>query len=375
MTKQSAKITASIFLVFSLLCSACSRQSTPYNWDLPPGIKPPSVPEDNPLTVEKIALGKQLFYDTALSANKTQSCSTCHQQKFAFSEPRATSIGSTTELHLRNAPTLTNVAYNSTLTWAHPHLKTIERQLLIPLFGEEPAELNVTGNEKRILDRFRKSQTYKSMFRLAFPNDKNPVNFNNIVKALGSFTRTLVSFNSPFDRYAWYAEDDALSNSELRGMTLFMSEQLECRHCHGGFNFSLSTVHQQDSILAAEFHNIGLYNPDAPITLDEGVYELTEKEKDRGLFRPPTLRNIEYTAPYMHDGSLATLEEVIDFYAAGGREILDGPMAGDGRKHPNKSIFLHGFTLTKDEKSDLLAFLKSLSDKDFLQNPDYAPAP
>lgn len=373
MTALQMNIIKPILIAFQIslmvFAQACSQKGTPYSWTLPPDFKAPTVPEDNPMTEEKVLLGRQLFYDTALSGNNSQSCASCHQQHRAFSENQTTSTGSTGESHRRNAATLTNAAYNSTLTWAHPELKLLERQILIPLFSENPVEMQASGNEHTILQRLESDARYPSLFSQAFPRQKQAINFDNIVKALASFVRSLTSFNSAFDRYAWYGDDKALNESQLRGLDLFMSERLECRHCHGGFNFSLSNVHENTSALAQEFHNTGLYNPEKSTVLDEGIYEFSGAEADRGRFRPPTLRNIEFTAPYMHDGSIDTLEDVIDFYAAGGRVITQGPLAGDGRLHPNKSIFLHGFVLNAQEKTDLIAFLKSLSDEEFIHNP------
>jgi len=357
-----------VLITFLLgLATACGRESvSEYSWNLPADFPPPQVPEDNPMSAEKVALGRALFFDKDLSANKSQSCESCHQQQFAFAENRVVSVGSSGESHRRNAPTLTNVAYNHTFTWAHPELKSLERQILLPLFGEAPIEMNVSGNEELILQRFAGSPEYVQLFKNAFPRQGKPINFDNIVKALASFVRTLISFDSPFDAYAWRGDDSALNDSELRGMALFMSEELECRHCHGGFNFSLSSVHANSGLSLDEFHNTGLYNPAAGVRYDEGVFELTGEDAHRGLFRPPTLRNVAFTAPYMHDGSIATLEGVIDFYAAGGRQINGGKLAGDGRLHVNKSAFMHGFTLNEEEKQDLLGFLHSLSDDDFV---------
>lgn len=348
----------------ALVLSACDT-STPYSWQLPPDFSPPPVPTDNPMTLEKVALGEKLFFDTRLSVNNTQACASCHQREFAFAEARALSIGASGEILSRNALSLTNVAYNASFTWAHPALTELERQILIPLFNEDPVEMGLTGNEEIVLARLRADQEYESLFEAAFPRAIEPITLDNSVKALASFVRSLVSFNSRFDRYAYYGED-VLSEAELRGLELFMSERTECKHCHGGFNFSSSTVHENSPVNLELFHNTGLYADQQAAEFDRGVFDITGEEKDKGLFRPPTLRNIEYTAPYMHDGSIATLEEVLDFYMAGGREIVDGPFQGDGRAHKNKSVFVHGFVLSEDEKADLLAFLLTLSDPEFV---------
>ena len=352
----------------------CSKAPEPkaYQWPLMPGFPKPQVPVDNPMTIEKVALGRKLFYDVNLSANQTQSCASCHLQAFAFGESVATSTGSTGQPHRRNSQALVNIAYNKTLTWAHDGITSIEQQILLPMFGETPIELGITGNEKQVLTRF-KGEEYKAYFARAFPGE--PVSFNNIVKALASFVRSLISLNAPFDDYAYRGNDNAISSAAIRGMNLFFSEKFECHHCHGGFNFTQSTSHQQQIIDRRPFHNTGLYfvEQDAGYpNKDIGLAEVSEQTRDNGRFRAPTLRNIEKSAPYMHDGSIATLEEVLEFYAAGGRNIATGKHAGDGRQNPLKSQFVRGFEMTEEEKRDLLAFLATLTDETFLQNPDHA---
>ena len=360
-------------LCWVLLTSAgCGPQSTPYPWPLPVGFPPPPVPADNPMTLEKVELGRHLFFDTRLSANNTQACGTCHQQRFAFAEPRRVAVGSTGKAHRRNTLALVNVAYNATLTWSHPELTTLERQHLIPMFGEEPIELGITGHERKVLDRLRRDAAYQALFTAAFP-DAPVLTYEHVVKALASFVRSLISADSAFDRYAYGYDDAALSASARRGLNLFFSERLECHHCHGGFNFSQSSSHQGSELLERPFHNTGLYNvADSGDYPDQGLFEFTGRPADRGKFRAPTLRNIAYTAPYMHDGSLATLPAVLDFYGAGGRHIPTGLHAGDGRRHPNKSVFMKGFTLSEQERTDLLAFLNALSDPAFIDNPAWA---
>ena len=200
------------------------------------------------------------------------------------------------------------------------------------------------------------------------------IDFDHIAKAIASFVRSLTSFSSPFDRYAYYADDSALTESQVRGMNLFMSERLECSHCHNGFNFSQFVTHESSAVDDRAFHNTGLYLLEDPqaTEFDFGLQRVTKSDADRYKFKAPTLRNVARTAPYMHDGSIATLEEVIDFYAAGGCEVTDGPFRGDGRRNPTKSPFIKGFELTAQEKADLLSFLDSLTDEAFLSNADLA---
>lgn len=355
--------------IFSLIACDNAKKTTEYKWPIPKGYPKPQVPTNNPMSEAKVKLGRFLFYDKNLSANQTQSCATCHQQDKAFSESLAVSIGSTGQSHRRNSLALVNIAYNKTLTWAHPSLDSIERQILLPLFGEEPIEMGVTGYESEILSRFN-TEDYKAMFSAAFDDDD--INFDKINKALASFVRRLVSFNSPFDRYAYAMQDDALSESQIRGMDLFFSERLECHHCHGGFNFTQSTTHEKQLLDRRPFHNTGLYNLDGkgsyPLA-DIGLSEITLDPNDMGAFRAPTLRNIALTAPYMHDGSIITLEEVIEHYNAGGRADKQFNNQTQVLKNIYKSPFVKKLVLTSKEKSDLIAFLNALTDESFVSDP------
>lgn len=355
--------------IFSLIACDNAKKTTEYKWPIPKGYPKPQVPTNNPMSEAKVKLGRFLFYDKNLSANQTQSCATCHQQDKAFSESLAVSIGSTGQSHRRNSLALVNIAYNKTLTWAHPSLDSIERQILLPLFGEEPIEMGVTGYESEILSRFN-TEDYKAMFSAAFDDDD--INFDKINKALASFVRRLVSFNSPFDRYAYAMQDDALSESQIRGMDLFFSERLECHHCHGGFNFTQSTTHEKQLLDRRPFHNTGLYNLDGkgsyPLA-DIGLSEITLDPNDMGAFRAPTLRNIALTAPYMHDGSISTLEEVIEHYNAGGRADKQFNNQTQVLKNIYKSPFVKKLVLTSKEKSDLIAFLNALTDESFVSDP------
>lgn len=343
-----------------------------YLIELPETFPLPFVPEDNPLTAAKVELGRYLFYDEQLSGNGMQSCASCHLQELAFTDAELTPSGSTGEVLSRNSLGLSNSAYTSKLTWANPNLDLLEQQILIPMFGEFPIELGITGHEDEVLARFADDPFYVEMFEAAFPELDEPVNFDSIVQGLASFIRVMISGDSPYDRFR-NGDEGAISESAKRGGAMFFSEELECHHCHGGFNFSLATRHAGTTFTQNAFQNTGLYNIDDlggyPVG-NRGVYEFTFAEQDMGRFRPPSLRNVAVTAPYMHDGSVATLEDVIDIYAAGGRVIADGQeWAGDGRANPHKSGFISGFELDEQGKADLLAFLESLTDDGFLTNP------
>ncbi len=345
-----------------------------YEWNLPEGFPIPQVPADNPMSAEKVELGRHLFYDTRLSGNQTQSCASCHLQSLAFSDGQVVAVGSTGEVHPRNSMALVNSAYNATQTWANPNLTTLERQIVIPMFGEFPVELGLAGKEDELIARLAVEPLYQTLFAAAYPDESEPITVANITKALASFTRTLISGNSPYDQHL-QGDETALSEEAKRGMDMFFSERFECHHCHTGFNLSLSTVTANTTFPERPFFNTGLYNLDgegAYPSNNTGVHEITGNPEDMGRFRPPSLRNVALTAPYMHDGSIATLEEVLETYEAGGQLLEEGEYAGDGRVNPYKSGFIPGFTLTDRERADLIAFLDSLTDDTFTTDPRFS---
>ena len=356
--------------------SASSPAAQPaYTWNLPAWAPKPLVPADNPMTATKVELGRHLFYEKRLSITGKFSCASCHEQARAFTDRKPVAVGATGEKHSRNAMSLANVAYNSVLTWANPLMTRLETQTLVPLFGEHPVEMGLIGKEDQILTLLRQDQTYQTLFESAFTNEMEPVTINHLVKAIASFERSLISFNSPYDRYRYGSELNAISAAAKRGEALFHSERLECFHCHGGLNLSDSTVHERSTFQESAFHNTGLYNIDGKGAYppdNTGIYAITHEPSDMGRFKAPTLRNIALTAPYMHDGSIATLEEAIAHYQAGGRTIHKGLYAGVGSENPYKSLFLSGFQLTQREKQDLLAFLRSLTDTAFIHNPAFS---
>jgi cytochrome c peroxidase len=342
-----------------------------YDWRLAEHLPRPSVPADNPMSAAKIALGRRLFYDTRLSVNDTTSCASCHLQALAFTDGRPRAVGATGELHPRGSMSLVNVAYVSRLTWANPLLEHLEDQALTPMFGDNPVEMGMGGREERLVELLRSDPSYKVALPDVFPDDADPFSVLNAVRAIAAFVRSIVSFNSPYDHFL-AGDATALTPAAERGMQLFFSERLECFHCHGGFNFTDSTTHENTRVDSVGFHNTGLYNIDANGAYpaeNTGLYDMTGQRRDMGRFRAPTLRNIALTGPYMHDGSIATLEEVIAHYQRGGRLIGDGPYAGDGRLNPFKSEFVRGFELSADERADLLSFLHALTDTSVVQDP------
>ena len=345
-----------------------------WRWELPAHFPVPKVPESNPMSEAKVDLGRHLFYDRRLSGNGTQSCASCHHQDKAFTDGLGTAIGSTGMAHPRGAQGLANVAYHATLTWANPSLVTLEKQMEVPLFGDDPVEMGVNDhNRAEVLARLHAEPVYAAKFAAAFPEAAQPMGWGQVIQAIASFQRTLLSGHSRYDQYLQGKAQ--LTVPETRGMALFFGEKAECFHCHGSFNFNDQIVHAASRVVETPFHNTGLYNIGGTGAFPEpnrGVFELTALVKDMGAFRAPSLRNVEVTAPYMHDGSVATLEAVLDFYADGGRRIASGPYAGDGRLNPHKSELISLIDLNAQDKSDLVAFLKTLTDHDFLQNPRHS---
>lgn len=372
-------LSCALLAASSLACSPAAedeRAQEEWVWELPEGVPEPNVPADNPMTPQKVELGRHLFYDARLSENGTQSCSSCHDQKRAFTDELALALGSTGQVHFRSSMSLTNVAYNSTFGWAGPATPSLELQAPIPMFGEEPIELGLsTLSELELVERFEADPAYIELFARAYPDQKDPITLENLIHALTSFERALISFDSPFDRHMFKNDATALSDSQKRGLSLFFSERLECFHCHGGFNLSDSISHDGLVFEQQAFHNTGLYNIDREggyPQADRGLYELTGKPEDMGRFKAPSLRNIAVTAPYFHDGSAATLDDVLDHYERGGRAIVSGPYAGDGAQNPYKSELVQGFLLSESEREDLKAFFESLTDEGFLTDPRFA---
>lgn len=321
-----------VLLIFCCLSLASAGESD-YNWNLPKGFPKPRVPADNPMSAAKVELGRYLFYDMRLSANGKSSCGTCHKQELAFTDGRGVGVGATGEKHPRGPMSLVNVAYGEYLTWNNPEMKSLEDQALVPMFGEHPVELGLKEGDA-LPKLLRADSRYQGLFEKAFPDTSDPFTVGNTVKAIASFERSIISGRSPYDRYHYQREDDAVSDSAKRGEIIFFSTHVSCFRCHGGFNFSGGE---------GPFHNTGV-------------------SADTGKFKAPTLRNIALTAPYMHDGSMATLEDVVSHYAAGGR-VHD---------NPSKDPLIGGFPLTDENRRDLIEFLRSLSDDALLRDPRFS---
>ncbi|MCB9596711.1 MAG: di-heme enzyme [Sandaracinaceae bacterium] len=362
--------------LLALLCLAgCQPEDGPtYEWNLPAGFPTPPVPDDNPMSVEKVELGRYLFYDPRVSGNQTYSCGSCHRQELSFTDALPVAVGSTGSNTPRGSMSLANAAYHPRYTWANPVVSQLEDQALVPMFGDTPVELG-TPDEPELVARFSSDPMYLDLFSAAYPDDADPITLGNIVRAIACFERALISGDSPYDRYTYQFDDAAMSESARRGLELFNTERLECFHCHGGFNFTDSLRQDRSVMDEVAFHNTALYNIDGRGGYPEpnrGIFEFTGDRRDMGRFRSPSLRNITVTAPYMHDGSIETLDGVLDHYAAGGRTITEGPYVGVGSESPLKNLFIHGFTLTDEERADVMALLSALTDETFLTDPRFS---
>lgn len=326
-------------LLGSILLYSCQKtliSDLDTTMDIPKGFPAISFPEGNEYTKARWELGKRLFYDPILSANHDLSCASCHRAQFAFSDTISLSIGDQGAIGKSNSPTLTNIAYQPYYTRAGG-VPTLEMQIAVPI--QEHDEFN--SNILDIVERLKNDPSYVSQSKLAYDRDPDPY---VLTRAISNFERSFISGNSNYDQYYYQNKEAALGEKERNGMNLFYSSKTNCSQCHGGFNFTNYA-----------FENNGLYTN----YKDSGRMRLTKLESDRARFKVPTLRNIELTAPYMHDGSMKSLEEVVNHYNLG------------GVSNSNKNSLIKPLGLSELEKQDLVAFLKSLTDFQFVNNKKF----
>ena len=346
--------------LWAALAVACPVHAEDTGWDwardaaLPEWVPPPLVPPDNPMRRPKVLLGRYLFYDRRLSADGTMSCGSCHHHDRGFADPRRVATGVDARPGILNPPSTANVANLPVLTWANPGERTLEQQLLIPLFGAHPLELGMSGRDGALFDALRADPIYPPLFARAFPETEGEISLAAVAKAIAAFERSITSFRSPYDRAHHGGEPDAMNPAARRGEALFFGERLECYHCHNGLTFTDNIVHSRLPVAEIGYHDTG-------VARSGGIGELTGDRTQRGTFRTPTLRNVALTAPYMHDGSMASLDAVLAHYARGGR--LHGP---------NTSPLLRGFRLSAGERADVKAFLESLSDTALTVDPHWS---
>ena len=348
-----------LLLLFSILFVSCSNKDNtieeeytpiPYTLEVPELFQQkliaPLIPINNPLTEEGIALGKKLFFDKKLSKNNTQSCASCHNPRNSFTDSLRFSLGVDGFSGSRNSMPLFNLAwnFNDKFSWDGKEL-SLERQALEPV--RNPIEMHSSWSNVAL--RLQQDQEYPTMFLNAFGTER--IDSTLVTKAIAQFERTLISGNAKFDQYL--LGNTSLNQQEVNGFTIFMSEDKgDCFHCHGSDNNPLWTDNN--------FHNNGL---DTSFN-DLGLGAVTGDPNDNGKFKSPSLRNLVYTAPYMHDGRFSTLEEVINHYSEGlqNSSTIDPLM---------KKVNQGGVQLTPQEKADLKAFLITLTDDGFINNPTF----
>jgi len=300
-----------------------------------------NIPADNPMTDDKIALGKLLYFDPRLSKDNTVSCASCHMPFHGFADPHRTSAGVGEKLGGRNSPTVINRLFSSDQFW-DGRADSLEAQAHGPLTN--PVEMAMPSHDE-VVGKVKAIKGYGPLFQKAFGDET--IDMPRVAKAIAAYERTVVAGNSPFDRYQ-AGDKDAMSASAVRGMNLF-NGRANCSTCHVGFNFS-----------DENYRNIGV-GMDKPKP-DLGRYDVTKKDADKGAFKTPTLRNIAQTAPYMHDGSEDTLAATIEFYVKG------------GVKNPNLSSDIKPLRLTPQEKADLVAFMEALTgDVNNISPPESLP--
>ena len=311
--------------------TAMAQTQTAFPLHLPSGLEHEKlvIPEDNPLTKEKVELGKLLFFDTRLSANDTIACASCHLPALAFTDGQPVSTGIHQQRGGRNAPTAVNRVFSTAQFW-DGRAATLEDQSVGPFVN--PVEHGFADHDA-LVAKVKTIAGYHPLFERAF--GPGPITLDLIGKAIASFQRTLLSGNSAYDRFVVEDDAQALSETAQNGFRVFVGKG-RCLHCHSGFNFTNE-----------RFHNLGVgWEHDQG---DVGRYAVTNNAEDLGAFKTPTLREIARTAPYMHDGSLATLQQVIEFYDQG------------GIPNPHLDSAVQPLHLTDQEKKDLLEFLHSLN--------------
>jgi cytochrome c peroxidase len=321
----SMKFRAVAFII--LTAFSCTEPMEEKVFEVPHhGFLPLPVPDDNPMTAEKIALGKQLFFDPILSADSTISCGSCHLPEKAFTDGRTISVGIKGRVGKRNVPTLFNVAYHPYF-FAEGGNPRLETQILGPLETHEEMDFNL----RDLMVRLEQHPEYPKLFSRIFP-DRTIEPFT-ITRAIAAYERSLLSGNSAFDDFYFRGNKNALTDKQKRGWEIFRAS---CTGCHTGF-----------MLTHFNFENIGLYESDT----DLGRMRRTRDTADEGKIKTPTLRNVALTAPYMHDGSMASLREVVEHYNKGGKD------------HPNKSPLVQPLNLPDSDKEALEAFLHALTDR------------
>ncbi|MFZ4621315.1 MAG: cytochrome-c peroxidase [Bacteroidota bacterium] len=333
-------ITSTSLLFCLIMFIGCKSDTGPTASSKPASFLPPKdfpameFPNDNPYSAEKAELGRYLFFDKRFSRDTSVACGTCHRPEFAFADSgNVFSKGFHGLPGVRNSPSLTNTGYNTSYFWDGTVL-TLEKQAIAPIIN--PVEMNMDTDT--LIIRLKNESQYRSLFTSAWGTPE--ITLERITRSLATFQRTLVSGSSPFDDWN-RGNNDAISASAKRGYELFFGEKGDCFHCHASYNFTDNMFHNNGTEL---------------FPADEGRYRLTNNAADKGKFRTPTLRNIAKTSPYMHDGKFTTLVQVLAHYNMG------------GKNSETKDILMRPLGLTEQDQTDIIEFLRSLSDHKFTNN-------
>lgn len=349
-------VLAGVALVGAVACVSSVAMPAGEAWPTLATLAPPRAPDNNPSTPIKIELGRRLFYDGDLSFTGVMSCATCHEQKRGFADPNKTRAGVFEDPGERNIQTLANVGYFSSLTWGGPQVDILEHQALIPIEGVRPIEMGFNrGPEGALAQRLKDQACYPQLFAAAFPEKQGEISMDTITKALAAFQRSLVSLDSPYDRYR-RGDAKAISVQAKRGEAAFEAKQ--CSSCHAGVHFTDAAM---PGVKPADtFHALSPPKEGETLKVDTGLHRITQKAEDAYRFRTPGLRNVALSAPYMHDGEAAQLADAIrHHYAAADRQT-------DERLKQ---------AVSDTEIADLVAFLESLTDQGFITNPAFALPP
>jgi cytochrome c peroxidase len=350
MSRATSLFTISLFLILVLLPTGCKQREVSETAKFQPEIlrlpqelttyEPMQIPPDNPMTPEKVALGRQLFFDKRLSADGSRSCYSCHVCEKGLTDGLAKAVGAFNKQLPRSSPTLWNIGYHKEFYW-DGRSPSLEKQAMAAWTG---GNMGAKDKENEIVAKLNAIEGYRAQFQKVFSSDATP---ENIMKAISAFERTIISGGTPYDR--WRAGDEsAVGDDVKRGWKIF-DEVAKCSNCHAGVLFT-----------DLQYHNVGI-GMDQPEP-DVGRFKVTNRPEDTGAFKTPTLRDIAKSAPYFHDGSAATMEEAVDIMLGGGK--------------PNKYLDrknLKKVTLTPEQKQDLLAFLRALTVDCTLSEPRLPP--
>lgn len=301
---------------------------------LPSGVAPPSVPADNAMNAAKVALGRRLFHDRALSADNSLSCADCHQQSRGFTDGQATHAGVTGEMGVRNVPGLANVGWRKGLTWADANLRSLEEQAMVPMTGTKPVEMGMAANDAQLKKRFAADPCYARLFQTAFPGRADAMSFAQVSAALGAFQRTLIAFDTPYDRHR-RGEQGAMSAMAIRGMGEF--GRIGCASCHSGPHFTDDATHYTGTAAPGEADASAYGGKPLPPGFEPPVEQ----------FRTPGLRNVAVTGPWLHDGSATSIDMAVRRHAASALADADMPA--------------------------VIAFLEALTDRAFLTDARFGP--